>query len=479
MAEIVRYVNAASSGGDGTTNATSGANAAYASLSAWDAAEQTNLVTDGDTHVVWCEGSTGDTTVCTVDGWTTDSTHFITIKTAGAHRHAGVWDDSAFVLDSNTTTCMVVLAGFTVVDGLQLNVGRTGGSATVLSAEGSDAPVTLINNIVRYDATGSTVNGIQDGSTAWNHNIANNLVYDMSGEGMFLRGDVADMAVYNNTVVGCAIGIHARDTGGTQYVTIKNNLVFNCTDEYYNQNGFTADSEFNASETIGEPPGTNPVEITEAGTALFVDYTNDDYHIVASTTVAGAGVDLSTDSDGLYSFDTDIDGDTRSAWDIGADEIAVSGNIITSDITEGGDTVAAAIEVPRKVTGDTTEGGDTVAASITSPRNVTANVTESGDVSTASLTSPRNVTASVTEGGDTSAASLVTVTTSAITASVTEQGDVVAATLDTVVQITANITEAGDTPAATLVGVLPAAITANISESGDAVQSRWCRCPRR
>lgn len=406
MAEIVRYVNAASSGGDGTTNATSGANAAYASLSAWDAAEQTNLVTDGDTHLVWCEGSTDDTTLCTVDGWTTDATHFITIKTAGAHRHAGVWDGSAFVIDTGTNTLgLQILDGHTVVDGLQINVGRTSGVTVVLSPEGSDAPVTLINNICRYDATGSIVKGIQDGSTAWNHIVANNLVYDMSGDGMFFRGDVADMAVYNNTIVGCAVGLHARDTGGTATITAKNNLIFNCTDEYYDQAGFTADSEFNASETVGEPPGTNPVEITEAGTSLFVDYTNDDYHIVASTTVAGAGVDLSTDSDGLYSFSTDIDGETRSAWDIGADEITVAAGITgTSATTNANDSQAASGTLETSGSAATTNAGDTQAAAGELTNSGSSATTNANDSQAANGTLEASGSSASTNANDSQAA---------------------------------------------------------------------------
>jgi len=124
------------------------------------------------------------------------------------------------------------------------------------------------------------------------------------------------------------------------------------------------------------------------------------------------------------------------------------GNTITSDITEGGDTVAATLEVDR---------------------NVTANITESGDTPAATLTSLRNITANVTESGDTPVGTMVGVVTSAITANVTESGDTIAATLNNVVQITANITEDGDTPAATMVGVLTAAITANVSEAGDTV----------
>lgn len=82
MATVIRYVNTASVGGDGTTNGTAGATAAYASLAAWEAAERTNLVTDGDSHIVYCCG-TSDTGIGTgtLDfvNWTTGASNTITI----------------------------------------------------------------------------------------------------------------------------------------------------------------------------------------------------------------------------------------------------------------------------------------------------------------------------------------------------------------------------------------------------------------
>ena len=78
MAEVVRYVDPDVSGGLG--DGTSWANA-YSSLNAWEAAEQTNLVSDGDTHVVNCRasGGTADTTAVNIDGWGVDSTHYVKV----------------------------------------------------------------------------------------------------------------------------------------------------------------------------------------------------------------------------------------------------------------------------------------------------------------------------------------------------------------------------------------------------------------
>ena len=66
---ITRYVNTASSGGDGTTNNTSGTDAAYANLNAGladVAADFPNFVTSDVQVDILCTGSASDTTGITI-----------------------------------------------------------------------------------------------------------------------------------------------------------------------------------------------------------------------------------------------------------------------------------------------------------------------------------------------------------------------------------------------------------------------------
>lgn len=71
MADVPRFINDASAGGDGTTNGISGGDAAYATGAAWEVAEQTDLDTAGDRHIV---DVTGDMGVTAIDGWVTNRT---------------------------------------------------------------------------------------------------------------------------------------------------------------------------------------------------------------------------------------------------------------------------------------------------------------------------------------------------------------------------------------------------------------------
>ena len=82
MAAVERFVDmeVESAGGNGTTRVhdTGDANRAYASLSAWNSAEATDLVTATDTHRVRCAGgATPDTTTVELDSWTTNASFFI------------------------------------------------------------------------------------------------------------------------------------------------------------------------------------------------------------------------------------------------------------------------------------------------------------------------------------------------------------------------------------------------------------------
>jgi hypothetical protein len=83
MAEVLRYVRTSSTaGGDGTADTDSGATRAYPTLNAALAAEQTDLVSDGDTLRIVCStgsGTSADATVVDVTGYTTGASNYIQI----------------------------------------------------------------------------------------------------------------------------------------------------------------------------------------------------------------------------------------------------------------------------------------------------------------------------------------------------------------------------------------------------------------
>ena len=81
--------------------------------------------------------------------------------------------------------------------------------------------------------------------------------------------------------------------------------------------GLGEDNDYNiCSETTDTSGDNDQSGITDV---LFEDKSNSDFHLDSNDTRAlDAGTDLSSDS--YYPFSTDIDGDTRSGWSIGADD---------------------------------------------------------------------------------------------------------------------------------------------------------------
>ena len=121
-ATITRYVNPGSTGGNGTTSALSGANAAYASLSAWEAAEQQDLVTGNNIALVNCAGTTADTTVTTIVGWTTGATNYIEII---GDNTTGKWSTSNYRLSAGFGILIDIQEENVRIDKLQLDQTST------------------------------------------------------------------------------------------------------------------------------------------------------------------------------------------------------------------------------------------------------------------------------------------------------------------------------------------------------------------
>ena len=120
MATVHRYVDPDASGSGTGVDWTN----AYTSLNAWESAEQTDLVTDGDIHIVHCRASSGtdDTTAVTVDGWTTGASNYLTIQVDSADRHSGEWDGTKYLLDGGDAHALTIDEKYVRVLGLQVTV---------------------------------------------------------------------------------------------------------------------------------------------------------------------------------------------------------------------------------------------------------------------------------------------------------------------------------------------------------------------
>ncbi len=324
-ATVERFVNTASTaGGDGTTNATAGANRAYTSLSEWEAAEQTDLVTDTDVHLVHCEGTVADTAQLTISGWTTGSSNDITIQVDSDKRHDGKYDTSAYRLEVNDGQHLIG-EDYVTFSGVQIHMPvQTSGKWLVYTSG-----ISATNNSIVFDKC--ILRGADNDSfqlllfngfdSDANLVFRNCLFYDAGNhsESSGTKNDFATVAMDNCTFVNCFVGIR-----GTGTWVERNNLVqggsFNWASDAGHTRTFCSGSDATADDQGGTGNRINQ-------TFTFVNAGAGDYHLASDDVGArNFGTDLSG------TFTDDIDGETRpgeSVWDIGADEFfaAVAGHV--------------------------------------------------------------------------------------------------------------------------------------------------------
>jgi hypothetical protein len=325
VADTTRYVNTASTaGGDGTTNAISGANRAYASLNEWEAAEQ-SVINAGDRHIVYCEGASADTTQTTIDGWTVTDAESLRII---GNNHTGRWETAAYRLvlaQTGGTGVIDVLEDNVYVENIQAHNTTTTASANssvyVLRGAGTYG---IESCIFRGSGTGSGADQracIDTDSITTNVtvNIYNNVCYD-SRRGHYKIGGAtnANYNFYNNTLVdnyGTNMGLSTANVAN-----IVNSCLDNGGNTDYSVGGVTTlATSNNVTSDATSPDGAS----YQNKTFTFVDKSNGDLHLASSDTGAmGNGVGPGSDANVPAS---DIDNDVRSGstCDCGADEFRV------------------------------------------------------------------------------------------------------------------------------------------------------------
>lgn len=362
---ITRYVNTASTaGGDGTTNATSGANRAFASLSEAEAMNL-NLVSLDDECEIICTGATADTTAVTFAGWVTSATRFLTIKAAAGDEAAiGPISTSKYrlALASSGGIDLTISVDHIRFDRLQMQFTKTSGSADKVCVQISGVNAGSSIRFTRCTLYGVFGVGNADNSRGLNFGdsditavVANChfVGFNQPGQRALSGVDASGATVYayNNTFADCYTAMQASSGGGWR---AKNNLYYSNgisgADGYVGT--FHADSTNNASDLASDAPGSNA---RNSQTYTFVDAGAGNYRLASGDGGAkDVGADLSADA--AYAFAIDQEGDTRSgSWDIGADEVAGASASIT-DVAPATGTTAGGTAVT--ITGTGFESGD-------------------------------------------------------------------------------------------------------------------------
>jgi len=302
MADDNKFVNTGSTaGGNGTENVKTGANRAYPTRASWNTSEATNLVTDGNIHVLQCDGDGGtdDATRLTISAWTTGASNYITVTNVNSYRHRGA-ANYAKLFQMNEDYYREV--GY-VGEHLSTS-GNTSNNDSVInvdSAGGSSSDIRFTN----IHIMGGPREGIvHAGGVGYYDNI---LIEDCVGNYGFYstynssspNGTVLRQATVVNSGTVEAIGCQ-----NANYLTAKN-----C---YAHDNGST-------NGGYGTNVQTNYVTCSSSGlnnvafsTTNFEDVSSgtEDLHVKASSALENGGTDISGDTNSVPS---DLDG---VSWDL-------------------------------------------------------------------------------------------------------------------------------------------------------------------
>ena len=106
----------------------------YATLSAWENGEQTNLVTDGDTHTVECyefSGGLSETGIY-INGWTTDASGYVTVQAAASAPNNGLPETGFYLTTPTFGACLNVAQAYTKIIGVGVSSTTFNNAALVI-----------------------------------------------------------------------------------------------------------------------------------------------------------------------------------------------------------------------------------------------------------------------------------------------------------------------------------------------------------
>lgn len=182
-----------------------------------------------------------------------------------------------------------------IIAGQGSNLQQIGLRLTGLSGQGNGGSTVRVWNCIFYGL--KSTDGGNDGTAVL-----------MSGN----QGNEPNTYFFNNTIVDCDRGYQNLFNGGLLRFT--NNVVMDCTDSW----AFTSlhpSSDYNITDNNDPLWENNDIMSTQL---TFVNSASRNYHLTLADAAVAIGTDLSGDAN--LPFSTDIDGDTRSVWNMGADE---------------------------------------------------------------------------------------------------------------------------------------------------------------
>lgn len=266
-----------------------------------------DLVTSTESWYLALYADAVDSTAVTIDGWTMNGFHRLTLfvpykssHVGVSQRHSGVWDTSKFTLTqsgSDSSLLVNTSMDYVTLDGLQIE-SNTAGAGKAVRSLGPD--FTMKNSILKKGGTGvsQAARFEYDSADVHRFDVYNNLIQGFNGatdEGLSIVSTSVNVEFHfsNNTIVDCAVNAISGTT--TSKVVAINNIA-QCSGTTSYNTTFHASSSNNLSNDT-TAPGTSSVQ---SATVDFVNSGAGDYRLALTEANAiGSGKDLSS------VFDTD------------------------------------------------------------------------------------------------------------------------------------------------------------------------------
>lgn len=293
----------------------------YPSLTAWESAMNGDITAGGtdEIHVAECYNDSVLEDNLTIDGWTTDTDHYIKITTPTAQRHHGM-PYTGFRIYHGALPGIIVRDGNVWVEGISF-FGDGTPDGFYVNPTANTGWVKISKCFFRnVDKAIYWVPSIAVTGYFWNN------IFVESYVGIRHSSGTEDAFAYNCSAYRCDYGFRVTASGP---FTVKNCAALDSlTSDFHEAADFHADSKNNASTAASgdadKAPGTACLyEKSAEDNYSSLDYGVEDLHLIsASVDLYNAGVDLSGDSD--WPISDDIDSHARSQWDIGADEYTTS-----------------------------------------------------------------------------------------------------------------------------------------------------------
>jgi chitodextrinase len=313
-----------------------------------------DLVSNNAQWNIACYADADDTSFVNIAGWIVDENHFIRIYTpvksnevGQSQRHNGAVDGNGFQLfptsPGSPYSFIQIEVPYTVIDGLKIKAFENIKYSAAIDLKKANAS-RIMNNLIYNWGSKTAYSAIKcrgGNETAEGAYIINNMIigsgmdHNRSYYGIRALSYYDDIHVLNNTVYniksinggGIAMG---GDSDYHRRGFLVNNICWNNTLDFV-VTAFIKQCESNFSKD-DSAPGTNAMwGNTQAKSVDFVSTNpgSEDIHIRVTSHAVNAGSDLNP------SVISDIDGEQRNGFDMGADEYTPLQNDIESPSTPG------------------------------------------------------------------------------------------------------------------------------------------------